>query len=135
MTLSGANREYIVNLIELIRQELAKLGLQLKDDKTRIANKGGQQRVTGVVVNSRISPPRKLRRQIRAMFHQSGLNPTDADVNELRGYLSYLNSYDFLKESNELESYWVILRRVSEFKHKKVKEVMSQLYTDNNLKP
>lgn len=117
MTLSGDNREQLVAIIDLVRKELAKLGLRLNDEKTRIASVGGQQRVTGVVVNTRISPPRKLRRQVRAMFHKASLNPHEADISTLRGYLSYLNSYDFLKGSKELENYSLILRRVIDFKN------------------
>ena len=112
MTLSGDNREQLIHVIDLIKIELSKLGLRLQDEKTRIASKGGQQRVTGVVVNYRISPPRKLRRQIRALFHQAKLHPEDANCKKLSGYASYLNSYDFLRGSAELEKYRTILRKV-----------------------
>ncbi|RNC67511.1 MAG: RNA-directed DNA polymerase [Desulfuromonadales bacterium] len=117
MTLSGDNRQELKNMISIIQGELEKLGLRLKDTKTRIASYGGQQRVTGVVVNTRISPPRTLRRQVRAMFHQASLNPADADVRILRGYLSYLSSYSFLKESEELSKYRAILNQVIDSKN------------------
>ncbi len=109
MTISGNNKNNIQNCIKLIRKEIHKCGLDIKEEKTRIASRGGQQRVTGVVVNNKLLPSRKLRRQLRAMFHQAQLNPHLANIKQLKGYYSYLNSYKALKHTLELQKYHQII--------------------------
>jgi len=71
--------------------------------------------VTGIVVNEKALPPRKLRRRIRAMFHHANLHPEEhiGKTNILRGYLSYFNSFPTLKGSSELEGYKDILKKVN----------------------
>jgi retron-type reverse transcriptase len=114
MTLSGENKEGILRIIETIRHELIPLGLRLKETKTRIASRGGQQKVTGIVVNERVSPPRKLRREVRAMFHQASLKPKEADLRKLTGYISYFNSFEALRGSRELRNYYKIIQLITE---------------------
>jgi retron-type reverse transcriptase len=118
MSLSGNDKLKLVQLIDIIRNEISPLGLQLKENKTRIASRSGQQKVTGVVVNERVSPPRKLRREVRAMFHQANLNPQSADLSKLIGYVSYFNSFAFLKGSKELDNYYQIIRFIIEKQNK-----------------
>ncbi len=115
ITISGKNKDSISNVITLFKQELSAKGLELNDKKTRIASRGGQQRVAGVVVNDKALPPRKLRRRVRAMFHQANNYPEEhmGKFNILRGYLSYFNSFPALKGSSELENYKEILKRLS----------------------
>ena len=71
--------------------------------------------MAGVVVNDKALPPRKLRRRVRAMFHQANNNPDEhiEKCNILRGYLSYFNSFPALKSSSELKNYKEILKRLS----------------------
>jgi retron-type reverse transcriptase len=111
ITFSGDNRNLIVGAINKLRGVLAQKGLQLNEKKTRIASRGGQQRVTGVVVNERAQPPREMRRRVRAMLHQATLNPDEARIRLpiLRGYVSYLNSFPALRKSEALERYRAIL--------------------------
>lgn len=112
ITISGKNKDSITNVITLFKQELSAKGLELNTKKTRIASRGGQQRVAGVVVNDKALPPRKLRRRVRAMFHQANKYPEEhvEKYNILRGYLSYFNSFPALKGGPELKSYKEILK-------------------------
>jgi len=101
-------------VIKLLTQKLATKGLSLNREKTRFASRSGQQRVTGIVVNEKAIPPRKLRRRIRAMFHHANLFPKEniGKFNVLRGYLSYLNAFPDLKGTPELDGYRKVLSRL-----------------------
>ena len=114
MTISGADRASIKGVFDVVQVELSDLGLRLNKDKSRIASQGGQQRVTGVVVNAKPQPPRRLRRRIRAMFHQASLHPDNSkqNINELRGYLSYLKSFPELRESAAVHLYEKVIKKV-----------------------
>ncbi|HRQ06002.1 MAG TPA: retron St85 family RNA-directed DNA polymerase [Nitrosomonas halophila] len=107
MTLSGDDRKAIISLIDQATALLARKGLRLNSKKTRVASRGGQQKVTGVVVNEKLQPPRQLRRRIRAMFHQAAQHPLAFrdKLPQLRGYFSYLQSYPAIRDSRDLQQY------------------------------
>ncbi|MBQ9337829.1 MAG: RNA-directed DNA polymerase [Lentisphaeria bacterium] len=70
LTFSGdPSNEEITELIRRCRSELATLGLRLNRDKIRIQRKGMRQEVTGVVVNAKVSAPRKIRRELRQRMY------------------------------------------------------------------
>jgi len=116
ISLSGDDRVHIVEMIQYARDFLrGKYGLLLNEGKTRIASHNGQQKVTGVVVNEAPRPPRTLRRKVRAAFNNASKN--DAVVGKemtlkLAGYLSYLSSFDDLRNSPELVKYRRILTEI-----------------------
>lgn len=114
ITFSGEDRPSVQQCIDIARQELRRHGLKLNKDKTRIANKGGQQRVAGVVVNEKAAPPRTLRRNIRAAFHNARTNPREYSerMSELGGYIGYLNQFEQYQESQLLKEYKDVLARV-----------------------
>lgn len=87
-------------------------GLNLNSEKTRIASNAGQQRVTGVVVNSSAAPPRIYRRKARAMFHAASKAPVEniERIPELGGIIGYLKIFPKLSSSREVQNYEVILR-------------------------
>ena len=116
MTISGQNIEHIRGLISFISVQLETLGLKLNEKKTRIASKGGQQKVTGIVVNEVAQPPRKFRRKIRAMFHQAQNSPElfYEKNNVLRGYVSYLKSFPNLKDNKEISRYNKVCKIINE---------------------
>lgn len=108
ISLSGDDKGTIIELIKYARDYLlGEHGLTLNDKKTRISSKHGQQKVTGVVVNEGLRPPRKLRRQIRAAFNnaEAAKAVDQGTLNSLRGYYSYLSGFDALKSTGELINY------------------------------
>jgi len=113
ITISGADRDAIVGMIRTARERLVgDYGLRLNEDKTRIASRHGQQKVTGLVVNEKALPPRKFRRRVRAAFHNA-YRQGRVDVDRLRhlaGYLSYLKSFQELRGTPELNEYERMLR-------------------------
>lgn len=118
ITISGDDKATILRLVQVATNELGKLNLQVNDKKTRIASLGGQQVVTGVVVNEYAQPPRKLRKRIRAMFHQASLSPEKyvERVEEMQGYLSYFRGYPHLVEHKSLMKYAEVLELLRNYR-------------------
>lgn len=114
MTISGENKENIASFIKIIEQNLKDIGLSINDKKTRIASRGGQQKVTGIVVNEIAQPSRKFRKNIRSMFHHAELNPElfVDKINVLRGYVSYLQSFPSMYDGKEINKYKNICARI-----------------------
>jgi hypothetical protein len=112
ITISGKDKDEILQMIAFARDFLLKeYSLVLNEDKTRVASQHGQQKVTGVVVNESPRPPRRFRRQVRAAFYNAFKEKiaNKETIDRLNGYLSYLNSFAMLSETEELSEYRNIL--------------------------
>ncbi|WP_193369580.1 reverse transcriptase domain-containing protein [Pelagibius marinus] len=112
ITISGAVREDVELAAWFARKGLTgePLTLPVNEDKSRILSAGQQQRVTGVIVNERGLPPRRMRRRVRAMFHQAALDPARLREERARlgGYLAYFRAFpDY--PSGELARYARVL--------------------------
>jgi len=86
-------------MLGLARRIVEDEGFAVHPAKTRISRTGGQQRVTGLVVNGAQPPrtPRKLRRQIRAAIHnlKAGRPLHEGETTStLAGYAAYINMTD-----------------------------------------
>ena len=96
MTFSGDDSA--VALLGVAKRTLAQIGLSLDSKKTNIYRRGRRQIVTGLVVNDRVSVPRRLRRRMRAAVHavEQGRAPTwhgqEEPLTSLRGRVAYLRS-------------------------------------------
>jgi retron-type reverse transcriptase len=114
ITMSGDNRHSLELAIRKAQKELVSIGLVINAEKTRIASRGGQQRVAGVVVNDKAQPPRSLRRMVRAMIHRAehGL-ASDEELASVRGYVAYFNSYPALRDTPRMRGYQLTMRRLS----------------------
>lgn len=67
LTLSGDDP---ARLLPFLREAVGKLGYRLDPKKTNFFRRGRRQVVTGLVVNDKVSVPRKLRRRLRAAVHR-----------------------------------------------------------------
>ena len=108
ITISGDHRGLIAASIEEAEKILKqRYKLLLNGKKTRISSEHCQQRVTGIVVNECVLPPRKFRRDVRFAFHKASMRErvAEEDALKLRGYFSYLSSFPDLKASKELKQY------------------------------
>jgi RNA-directed DNA polymerase len=116
ITMSGNRKHNIIKVIESVINNLKKSGLQINEKKTRIASQSGQQRVTGIVVNRKLMPPRMLRRKVRAMFHQAKKHPRDykSRLTSLRGYFSYFLSFPALSRKKDLKEYKSVIKLLSD---------------------
>lgn len=114
ITISGEVRADVELAAYFARKGLtgAPLNLPVNERKSRILTSGQQQRVTGVVVNERGLPPRKMRRRVRAMFHQASLDPARLHKERARltGYLAYFRAFPNYS-SPELARYAQVLTR------------------------
>ncbi|MCK5874796.1 MAG: retron St85 family RNA-directed DNA polymerase, partial [Alcanivoracaceae bacterium] len=115
ITISGNEKSVLMKLLEEIEKELLVLGLRLNDEKTRIASSNSSQRVTGLVVNEKIKPPKEYLKKTRAMFHNAAKYPESyfSRIDEMRGHYSYLSSFHSLQGSRHLRRYRIVLRKIS----------------------
>lgn len=108
LTFSG-NVE-LPSALPTIRKIITEENFVIADHKVRIARKGNRQEVTGLVVNTVVNLPRKVRRNLRAAIHRLSLGGQmhwkEEPMNErmLRGHLAYLNSARRDLASKYLES-------------------------------
>lgn len=114
ITISGSDKWGIVSAIARCAKLLEGYSLKLKDEKTRIASNKASQRVTGVVVNEKLQPPREYQRRVRALFHNANKYPDQyiEKIEELRGHLSYLSSFEALKDSRHIRRYQMVLAKL-----------------------
>ncbi len=68
LTFSSQNRD-MAQLLPFLQEVIAEEGFVVKKPKTRIQRSGGQQKVTGIVVNQRPNIARKDIRMLRAILH------------------------------------------------------------------
>ncbi len=118
ITVSGYSRVSVNEALLFLQQCLRELfGLELNEKKTRVSSRGGQQRVTGVVVNESAAPPRRYRRKIRAEFHSASKKPRDyvGQLAVLGGYLGYLKIFPKLQSARETKKYEQIFKAVKSF--------------------
>jgi trehalose-6-phosphate synthase len=60
-------------------------------------------------------PPKDYRKKIRAIFDHAYKEPLNYSerIDELRGYVSYLNAFDAMRDSHHLSKYKMILKKIS----------------------
>lgn len=124
ITISGENRTGIMKVISLCRQGFIENGFTIKESKTRVASKNSSQRVTGLVVNELVQPPREFRRKVRAMINNAYNRPEDyvERLDELRGYVSYLSSYKSVNVTKQLRKAKLAIAKLVYIKQKIEKE-------------
>ncbi len=92
-----------VELIGQAERTLGQIGLALDPKKTNIYRRGRRQIVTGLVVNERVSVPRRLRRRVRAAVHalEQGRMPRWHDRDEsaaaLAGRVAFIQAVNPLQ--------------------------------------
>ena len=114
VTVSGGDAATIRTVLARAEAELqSRYQLQVNHKKSRVIDRHAQQRVTGAVVNVSATPPRTLRRRVRAAFHQASKDPNvyATEALRLRGYVSYLQGFPSLRISKELEGYRLLLAK------------------------
>lgn len=92
----SSDRRPSPRLVTGVVRALEICGFKLNHEKTRITGPGEARRVTGFVVNAKVHPDRKTRRELRSKFHNLSIRTQIdiAEVNEAQGWASYINSYN-----------------------------------------
>jgi hypothetical protein len=94
ISISGNNRESVIELIRISESKLLNLGFRLNNKKSRLLSYNNKQVVTGILINGPLRPTRTYRKKVRAMFHQAWKNKSKDRVNELNGHFNYLKSFE-----------------------------------------
>ena len=125
MTFSGEFDEK--EIITLVKEELRKLGLFLKNRKTALINNSKRQTVTGIVVNEKINITKEYKKKIRQEIYyieKFGLenHAKNQGITDVNGYLvSLLGRIAFViqtcPEDCEFKRYRDILKNESQVSH------------------
>jgi RNA-directed DNA polymerase len=88
LTFSFENRHKpLPAMLRTIKKILGEEGFKLAPEKTRFLRKSSRQSVTGLTVNSKLSPPRKEVRALRALLHEARTKgPEVANRNHEAGF-------------------------------------------------
>ncbi len=110
-------------IIELVRTELKKLGLFLKNRKTAFIPKSKRQTVTGIVVNEKINLTKEYKKKIRQEMHyiekfglashvkRQGITNSYEYLSSLKGRIAFV--LQTCPRDSEFLSYKEILRKIS----------------------
>jgi hypothetical protein len=125
MTFSGEFDEK--EIITLVREELRKLGLFLKNRKTALINNSKRQTVTGIVVNKKINLTKEYKKKIRQEVYyieKFGLenHAKNQGITDVNGYLISLQGriafvIQTCPEDYEFKRYRDILKNKSQAPH------------------
>ena len=95
---SGEATAKVGYLLARVRHIAEHEGFTVNEKKTRVQRRNTAQSVTGLVVNERVAPPRKLIRRLRAILHKARVQGIAAQNREgrpnfeawLRGMIAYV---------------------------------------------
>lgn len=105
MTFSGEIRP--VDLERKIEDALALFGYVLSKQKTKVMGQSNRQKVTGLIVNEKLSLPRELRKRLRAIKHDAKKNGLDhaiarsISINSEKQFLGYLAFKEMVEKFSE----------------------------------
>lgn len=119
MTFSGEFEEK--ELVALVKAELKKLGLFLKNRKTVVVTSAKRQTVTGLVVNEKINPAKEYKKKIRQQMYyikrfgiqshaeRQGITDVSAYLSSLRGQIAFV--LQTCPQNSEFKEYKEFLQR------------------------
>lgn len=92
------DQDVVDQLLHMINNNLFGMQLKIAPDKIKFMRRHKQQRVTGIVVNEKLSIPRARRKQLRAFMHdcevngvQPALSRFSNSINTMFGEFSFLH--------------------------------------------
>ncbi len=98
LTFSGLNPSRIAKILPTIQSIIKSEQFEINHAKTRIAGASRRKKVTGLILSDdKIGIGKKEYKKLRAKIHQMALISKKSNLkllNEVRGWLSYLNSVD-----------------------------------------
>lgn len=101
LSFSGLNPDKVVKVIPVIKSIVEDENFKINPDKTRIAGTARAKKVTGLVIsNDTFGIGKQKYKELRAKIHYLTLEKEQQNtrlLNEVRGWLSYLNSVDKMR--------------------------------------
>ena len=112
LTFSGNFKPSII--INRVRKDLLKLGLEINDEKTHIIKKGNRQTVTGIVVNEKIQISSEYRKEIRKQIYyikkygiKSHLKFTKNNISENNYLISLYGKINYVLQINKKDKEFI----------------------------
>jgi RNA-directed DNA polymerase len=106
LTFSGDRLDTLRYILGETQKIVIAEGFAINQEKTRIQRRSNRQTVTGLVVNDKVSAPRLVRRQLRAILHnaaRTGLAAQNRDGRlDFRAYLQGM--IGFVAQTNPVEA-------------------------------
>ena len=86
----------ILNKIKaVIKDILQDEGFYINNVKTRLLSPYSHKVINGITINdSKLKANRNMKKEIRAMIHRALVTKDYSNINEIRGYISYVNSIE-----------------------------------------
>lgn len=99
----SAQRRIPSETVDRVAKIIGAAGFELNTKKTKFMGPGDRQDVTGVVVNSRLNPPKEWRNWARGYLHRVRMNPHEnaGEVGRVRGVYGILRQFD-VEHANRL---------------------------------
>jgi len=98
LSFSGLNPVKVVNIIPMIKEIIEDENFLINNSKTRISSSGRAKIVTGLVItDEKIGIGKKKFNNVRSKIHHLSMPRENGNIkllNEVQGWLSYLNSVD-----------------------------------------
>ena len=107
ITISGGNAHDVISFkIRMQKYLLRKYNLHLNREKTKLMPRSVSQKVLGCVVNEKVQPSRKWRREVRSQLHNWACSGRDAQERKrILGKLAYWREFDHEKVKHLWKKY------------------------------
>lgn len=95
MSFSANDKVQLKSVFNMIKKICKSEGFTINDSKTRFLTPKGRKTVTGVTIsNGTVKAPKDMKRMVRAMIHKEIATGNYDNIQEIRGYIAYINSIE-----------------------------------------
>lgn len=95
LTFSCDNKIVLQKVKKVIEDIVVDEGYKVNHNKTRLLSPSSHKLITGITVNDGyIKASKKLKKKVRAMIHNAIVRADYSKVNQIRGYISFINSIE-----------------------------------------
>jgi RNA-directed DNA polymerase len=95
LTFSADNKETLKKIRKVIEEIVIDEGFSINVKKTRFLSPYSHKIVTGITINDKnLKVKKKIKRNLRALIHSSISTGDYSSINEIHGYISYINSIE-----------------------------------------
>lgn len=113
LTIGSDDYTSLKEIEKLIEKSLSVFRLKVNKKKTRIISSNSCQLVTGVTINNgTLRPPRKYRKEVRALFYKAEIERNVDLLPKLYGHLNYLKSFKNGDTPVNIKNYQLIIDKL-----------------------
>jgi RNA-directed DNA polymerase len=104
ITVSLDDKTQITNVINQVHHLMYKHGYKINRSKLKVCSQSTRQKITGIVVNTKLNTPKESWRNLRAAIHQASQTiPSEKTMQQLRGKVEWLRSLNPIRGNQFLE--------------------------------